>query len=114
MDEKTKVINDNDKNQENEIMQPPDEDSGLENVQRIRPITGSSWADEVERSTPFTHTEFLPIPVKPPASRVTRKNANPVRSQGGHLYNDRGSHMTLGSDEDHSVTAEPWTKLILT
>ena len=98
------------KNQENEVMQTPDEDPGLEIIQRDRLVTVSSWADEMDRLTPLTHTAPTPTPVKPPASRLTLKNTNLTRSQEGHLHDDRNSHMTLQPSKDHSVTAGPRDK----
>ena len=98
------------KNQENEVMQTPDENPGSEIIQRDRPVAVSSWADEMDRLTPLTHIAPTPTPVKPPANRLTLNNTNPTRSQEGHLHDDRNSHMTLQPGKDHSVTAGPRDK----
>ena len=117
------------KNHENEVMQTPDENPGSEI---------DSWADEMDKSTPLTHIEPTPTPVKPPANRLTLNNptrspSQPVtnrretpstlnklmdyerpcmtnRSQEGHLHDDRNSHMTLQPGEDYSVTTGPRDK----
>ena len=111
------------KNHEDIVMQTPDENPGSEIA---------SWADEMDRSTPLTHIEPTPAPVKLPANRLTLNNptrspSQPVtnrretpstlnkltdyerscmttRSQEGHFHDDRNSHMTLQPDEDYSVT----------
>ena len=108
-EDETEIKNGHNENQKINVMPNQDSEPDSNNVQLIKPITSFNWADEVEESAPLTHagsqTNLPPIPVKPPASKVTNKSANPVRSQEGHPHNDWGPHRTLGPDGDHSVTA---------